>query len=620
MQAVKKILLIMLFHYCIFSIFRAAILTAHAPYFADLSFWQLSGAFSRGLLFDGSSIAIFIGLPCLLLAVPTAFFRHIWVLRSLGFVITLSSYLLIIVLVADANYFGYVNRHITDEIALIIKDFGFFVIHSWKEFGWMIVVPLFGGIFYLYYGTRFIASAEGAGKTAGWGTFAVTFLIVGLMARGSLGKKPLAIVDAFQSGELKQGNLVLNGIFSASHSALLNQQVARREVDDELIRTHLKLEKKWRDQAYPLERKTSGEPRGYNLVFLMVEGLSNKYVDYFGQNNYGVTPVLDQLARDSLVFPNFYSYGQRSLEGFQTTLTGVPALVGQPTLGNGFSASYPQLGKMAENNGYQRIFVSSMERRSFRVDAIAGGISFPEYFGKEDIPLIREYQEDHPLGWDYDTLMFTAGKLDQMSKPFIALVYPSTDHTPFVPLGPPFDRYPHSETGEGGYLNSLAYTDWAIGEFLAHAREQAWFDKTVFVITGDHTMAHFQGPGLREKFAVPLLIYAPELIQASVNPLVGSHLDLVPTFIDLLGWQASYSAIGESLLSKRESVAYIKMGSLAGVITDQAYVLHSLRDRVDAKSFGREDEAYITRLEERLLAFDRLAYDLIRDNRWSRPF
>ena len=99
---------------------------------------------------------------------------------------------------------------------------------------------------------------------------------------------------------------------------------------------------------------------------------------------------------------------------------------------------------------------------------ISGAAGFDEYYGLEDYPILLNYIDaaDRPLGWDYDALMYLLQKLEGKKSNYLAFVNASSDHTPFARMHEPFNRYKHGSNTEGGYLNMLNYTDWALGEFI----------------------------------------------------------------------------------------------------------------------------------------------------------
>ena len=65
-----------------------------------------------------------------------------------------------------------------------------------------------------------------------------------------------------------------------------------------------------------------------------------------------------------------------------------------------------------------------------------------------------------------------------------------------------------------------------------------------------------------------------------MNNTISSHLDIMPTIIDLLKLPNTFSTVGSSLLSKKDdnnAVAYIRAGNLTGIINNEGYILHSLK-------------------------------------------
>jgi Sulfatase len=86
--------------------------------------------------------------------------------------------------------------------------------------------------------------------------------------------------------------------------------------------------------------------------------------------------------------------------------------------------------------------------------------------------------------------------------------------------------------------------DACVGEFLAALASHGLTDSVIVVVTGDHglrTAAEFASVGERMQlgelsFNVPLLIYAPGLLNAPVQiPFVTSHIDLAPTLLAMTG-------------------------------------------------------------------------------------
>ncbi|RZO42877.1 MAG: hypothetical protein EVA82_02935 [Proteobacteria bacterium] len=79
-----------------------------------------------------------------------------------------------------------------------------------------------------------------------------------------------------------------------------------------------------------------------------------------------------------------------------------------------------------------------------------------------------------------------------------------------------------------------------------------------------------------------------------------------------------YTTLGTSLLREQKSEAVVREGSLHGIITDGANLKQSLVCRMEyGKLVDHVPDSHYDELEARLLAWDRLAFDLIRQNRWA---
>jgi tetratricopeptide (TPR) repeat protein len=123
-------------------------------------------------------------------------------------------------------------------------------------------------------------------------------------------------------------------------------------------------------------------------------------------------------------------------------------------------------------------------------------------------------------------------------------------HDPYEP--PP----PYSEVyKERLYDGEIAYTDSALGRFLAYLKKQGWYEGATIVVVGDH------GEGLGEHREdthgiflydstthVPLIVKLPNEREAgrTVEAQV-STTDIMPTILSLLGIAAPPSLDGDSL-------------------------------------------------------------------------
>ena len=133
-----------------------------------------------------------------------------------------------------------------------------------------------------------------------------------------------------------------------------------------------------------------------------------------------------------MIFSNFFANGQRSIEGAQAILTGIPPLPGIPDIIS-LSVNYSRLGELAKANNYRTIFVTSTLKESFSLDLMVYASGIEEYYGREDYNLLLNYPEarERTLGWDYETFMLLSDKLSEHGQPFIAFVNASSATPPF---------------------------------------------------------------------------------------------------------------------------------------------------------------------------------------------
>jgi len=453
-------------------------------------------------------------------------------------------------------------------------------------------------------------------------SFIIILMLFILLGRGGFQRKPIAVIDAYQFGSASQGHLVLNGIFTASHFSNSSKFLERTVGEEKFYIQTLNLPKP-KNPKYPLERyHIEKNKRGKNnLVIIMVESLSFKYIDYLSGSKYGVTPNIDRLASEGFVFENFFANGQRSVDGAQSILTGIPPLPGMPDI-TALSVNYSSLGRLARKNNFRTIFLTSTLRESFYLDLIAGAAGFDEYHGLEDYPILLNYidSKDRPLGWDYDVLMYLLKLLESEKRNFFAFINASSDHTPFAKMHEPFKKYNHGAETEGGYLNMLNYTDWALGEFINEFKKRKDFNKTIFIITADHAIAHFQDSNPYGKFKIPLIIYSPKNIAPGKSDMFASQIDLFPTIIKLFDLGGKYSAIGKNIFQNEENFAVVKDGALIEIFSREGFLVHSLKNVLEFKPGNSHyNERSKNKLASKSLAFDHLIYLLLSQNRWLSP-
>lgn len=302
----------------------------------------------------------------------------------------------------------------------------------------------------------------------------------------------------------------------------------------------------------------------YNVLLVTLDTTRADHVGCYGDED-ALTPTLDALAEEGVVFENAYVTVPLTLPAHASILTGLyPPENGIQDNGRGrLDPELPNLAESLRQAGYSTgAFLASVVLHSrygldhgFDVydDDMAGG----EQHGHES-HLMRnaDIVVDRALAW----------LTGQREKPFFCWVHLFDPHAPYDSHEEVFrDRF-----RDRPYDGDIAFADLHVGRLIAHLKDRGLYEHTLIVVVGDH------GEGLGEHqedehgfmlynstARVPLIVSAPELCQPGhrVSTPV-SQVDILPTVLTCLDLRSDESDLisGRSLSaallgSKLEPVA-----------------------------------------------------------------
>ncbi len=614
----------------LFTAARLAVWGAYHPVFQTLGPAQTIAGFVKGILFDTSVICLFGAPVFVLLWLPL---RSVKFLKALHVLWCVAVVFFAFVLVADFVYFPEAKRHMAEELLYLKNEIGFLVHYTLSGYWWalLLLAGAFAGLvkagFWLI--NRFYHPVP----QAVWKSVLAFVLAGGLVflgIRGQLSGKALSMrsLNALSSSTA-QGVLMSNGVFSAYHSLRRGQAQIVNPMPKEqaLVLTQELLsspQETFVDPEYPLVRavKTQGPAKPLNVLVVLLESWTPRYIDVYGQNGYGVTPYFDQLARQGVLFTNAYAVGVRSIFGIGASFAGVPLVPGIGQFSDGLELNaITSVARVLRGRGYYTAFMQSSLRSSYQMCSMAEHIfGFEESLGMEDLPQRMDYQAKQDFGYDYDLLQSAADKAQaahEQKRPFFIFAFTGTTHTPFNATTPQFEKYPRT-TDENKYLNTLFYADYSVGKLVERAQQEGWLNDTVFVFMADHTLGLAQtGDDIYQKFRIPLLVYAPGVLSPRSVTYPVSQLDLIPTLFHLLGLPEPFSALGvDSLNPQIAHRAFITEGGNLALITPQGFLRHD-RSKGLESSFAPNSAAY-EQLENEVLALDKSVTSLFQSNRWMK--
>src|SRR6266545_2178028 len=317
-----------------------------------------------------------------------------------------------------------------------------------------------------------------------------------------------------------------------------------------------------------------GAARGRNVILILLESTGAKYLRPCGAAE-DPMPHLTALASQAILFENAYAVYPESINGLLSVLCSrypafdtksevcarirTPAIASQ-LAGAGYRTALFHSGRFAYL-GMEEV----VQHRGFQTLEDAGDIggNHQSSFGVDDAATTQRM-----LNW-IDSL--------PRSERFFITYLPVAGHHPYdAPAPGPFPG--HDEVGR--YRNALHYSDVVLGEFLGALKARGLFEKTLFVIFGDHGEAFGQHEGnyghtlfiYDENVHVPHLIVAPGLVSEPIRvSRVASLIDTAPTILDLLGLPVPEQCQGASLLEPTRQMALF--------YADYSLGLLGLRDR-----------------------------------------
>jgi phosphoglycerol transferase MdoB-like AlkP superfamily enzyme len=618
-----------------FTTFRLLLLIVYYNYFSSLSLGEILTAFLDGIRFDISTIFTFAGPLLFLLNLPV--FNKKWRKIITAF-LALELLAMVLLLAGDLFYFDVVKRHIGNDLFLSLNDTDFILYIVIKEYWYILLIVLILFSFYLRNQFKIINRHFEKKKIKPVKEIFIQLaliLIIIIGIRGTFDDISINIIDAFHGNSDEYGNLALNGVFSVYHISRSSENISHNHFpldsaknkalsliieNDELVENH----------NYPLTRNHNENFKSLqknikpNIVIILLESWTPKYIYSWSNSDYQVTPNFDSLTAAGLKFNNAYANGDRSIYGITSTLVGIPQILSLPYLGRGLELFINfRIGKILDNNGYNTIFAQTSRAGSFKIDAIADALGFSEFYAKEDFPIIYKYQtrQEPFFGWDYEGLMFFEKKISELEAPFFAYIFTGTTHEPYILADEKFEKYPHNSNGLNGFLNTLNYSDWAIGEFFKKAGTKPWFENTIFILLSDH-VCKFVSKDLHERFHIPLLLYAPALIEPGINNSIVSQSDILATIFDLLNLNENYTGIGKSIIrqyNKRFVIA--RKGETMVYLDERGVIQHNLSSIINYhlnKNSISDSTKILSNMERDFLSIDQFLHHILINNKFYK--
>lgn len=464
----------------------------------------------------------------------------------------------------------------------------------WMVLGLIVAVFLFRWMYHKSH-WRVINQTDGKGIPYRRKFFVVTAIIMLFFIWGRFAFKPLSRADSFSLRDSFRSYVAINPLqnfFStlSGRRPEFNEQKARDAFP--LMAEMLQLPRNdsfsYRREILPGSNAIESRP---NIVLVQCESFS-MYKSSMSGNPLNTTPFFDSLAHSGIFFDRCFTPHFSTARGLFAILFGIPDA---------------QLFKFSSRNPLalqQHTIVDNFTGYSKHY-FLGGSPEFNNFAGLLDnIDSLQMHTEGsfHSPSinvWgisDKDLFLEANDVFRKETRPFFAYIQTSDNHRPFmIPAADSaFRKITVDETTLHKYgfdaldeFNSFRYSDYCFRQFIEAASKEPYFHNTIFVFVGDHGVAGdasalYPSAWTDQRLTdehVPLLFYAPYLLQPQWRHEVVSQIDVLPTIAGMLAQPYVNTTLGRDLLdpAKKYNFAFItNTAGKIGMVNDEFYFTRHL--------------------------------------------
>lgn len=380
-------------------------------------------------------------------------------------------------------------------------------------------------------------------------------------------------------------------------------------------------------------KKYDGVMEGKNLIVVQLEAFQG-FVLNKSINGQEITPNLNRLAKESLVFDNYFyqtAWGGTSDAEFLTQNSLLPAREGAAYYqyaGN----TYDSMVQQFKNKGYYTSVMHANRPGFWNRTNMYMSLGFDKYESEKD------YAIDDTQGLGLSDKSFfkqSVDKIEEYKSPFYSFMISLSSHFPFKDQDDKIKDI--LDVGEfegqlmGDYLKSVRYTDEAIGELIENLKKEGIWDNSVVVFYGDHSAIPFEK---RDQIArllyskndltplewfeaqkVVAIAHFPEGKIKGHKSITGGQMDMYPTLSNVFGLEAKY-ALGRDLLNNKDGFIVLRDGTWANNNVVYLKSIDKVVDRKTGKELNNDD--YISEFE---MAYNYLRHsDAVIENNLIKGF
>lgn len=297
-----------------------------------------------------------------------------------------------------------------------------------------------------------------------------------------------------------------------------------------------------------------------NILLILMESFSANAIESLG-GEAGVTPNLNKLSKEGVLFTNLYANSFRTDRGLVAVLNGYLA---QPTTSimkyPAKSQTLPSIAKSLQTKGYTSDMLYGGDINFTNMQSYFFSSGYSKITADKDFPLSSRLSkwganDDITFAHLYKTL-----KDGSRKEPFFSTFLTISSHEPF--------EVPYKKLNDP-YLNSVAFTDSCLGNFINKIKALPLWDNTLIILVSDHGFKYPASVKEHDpkRYHIPMLWLGGAIKEPRIVSGYGNQTDLAATLLWQLGIPHNKFAFSKNLMdSVQPSYAFYSYNNGFGFI------------------------------------------------------
>ena len=261
-----------------------------------------------------------------------------------------------------------------------------------------------------------------------------------------------------------------------------------------------------------------------NIILILMESFSANAIEVLG-GEAGVTPNIIRLSKEGILFSNMYAHSFRTDRGIVAVLNGYLA---QPTTSimkyPAKSQTLPSIAKSLQKKGYTSDMLYGGDINFTNMQSYFFSSGYSKVTADRDFPLKSRLSkwganDDITFAHLYQSMTDNSRK-----EPFFSTFLTLSSHEPFEV---PYNRL------KDPYLNSVAFTDSCLGDFIDKLKKLPLWNNTLIVLVSDHGFRYPASVKEHDpkRYHIPMLWLGGAIKEPRVIANYGNQTDLAATLL-----------------------------------------------------------------------------------------